>query len=92
AGMGQSTGRFFRDKIAMRIKAKDSGIKVPPFAPLFNDEDNNQFADHVPAPWVLKPRSEASAHGIFKVENKEDLWKNIHELGENRLYYLVEQF
>jgi biotin carboxylase len=92
AGMGQSTGRFFRDKLAMRIKAKDSGIKVPSFAPLFNDEDINQFADHVPAPWVLKPRSEASAHGIIKVENKEDLWKNINELGENRLYYLVEQF
>jgi hypothetical protein len=34
AGMGQSTGRFFRDKVAMRIKAKDSGIKVPSFAPL----------------------------------------------------------
>jgi biotin carboxylase len=92
AGMGQTTGRFFRDKLAMRIKAQDSGIKVPAFAPLFNDEDINQFADHVPAPWVLKPRSEASAHGIIKVENKEDLWKNIHELGENRLYYLVEQF
>jgi biotin carboxylase len=92
AGMGQSTGRFFRDKLAMRIKAKDSGIKVPSFAPLFNDEDINQFADHVPAPWILKPRSEASAHGIIKVENKEDLWKNINELGENRLYYLVEQF
>jgi biotin carboxylase len=92
AGMGQTTGRFFRDKLAMRIKAQDSGIKVPAFAPLFNDEDINQFADHVPAPWVLKPRSEASAHGIIKVENKVDLWKNIHELGENRLYYLVEQF
>jgi biotin carboxylase len=92
AGMGQTTGRYFRDKLAMRIKAQDSGIKVPAFAPLFNDEDINQFADHVPAPWVLKPRSEASANGIIKVENKEDLWKNIHELGENRLYYLVEQF
>ncbi len=92
AGMGQTTGRFFRDKLAMRIKAKDSGIKVPSFAALFNDEDINQFADQVPAPWVLKPRSEASAHGIIKVENKEDLWKNIDELGENRLYYLVEQF
>ncbi len=91
-GMGQTTGRFFRDKLAMRIKAQDSGINVPAFAPLFNDEDINQFADHIPAPWVLKPRSEASAHGIIKVENKEDLWKNIHELGENRLYYLVEQF
>jgi len=92
SGMGQTTGRYFRDKLAMRIKAQDSGIKVPAFAPLFNDEDINQFADHIPAPWVLKPRSEASAHGIIKVENKDDLWRNIHDLGENRLYYLVEQF
>ncbi|MEB2785867.1 ATP-grasp domain-containing protein [Algoriphagus persicinus] len=91
-GMGQTTGRFFRDKLAMRIKAHDSDIKVPAFAPLFNDDDINQFADHIPAPWVLKPRSEASAHGIIKVHDKESLWENIHELGDNRLYYLVEQF
>lgn len=91
-GMGQTTGRFFRDKLAMRIKAHDSDIKVPAFAPLFNDDDINQFADHIPAPWVLKPRSEASAHGIIKVNDKESLWENIHELGDNRLFYLVEQF
>jgi hypothetical protein len=91
-GMGQTTGRYFRDKLAMRIKAQDSGIKVPAFSPLFNNEDINQFADHIPAPWVLKPRSEASAHGIIKVYNKEELWKHINELGDNRLYYLVEQF
>ena len=91
-GMGQSTGRFFRDKLAMRIKAQDSGIKVPSFSSLFNDEEINQFADQVPAPWVLKPRSEASANGIIKVFDKESLWKHIHELGDNRLYYLVEQF
>ncbi|MFC3415041.1 ATP-grasp domain-containing protein [Algoriphagus hitonicola] len=92
AGMGQSTGRYFRDKLAMRIKAQDAGLKVPAFSPLFNDEDINQFADHISAPWVLKPRSEASAHGIIKVHTKEELWENIHSLGENRLYYLVEQF
>ena len=91
-GMGQTTGRFFRDKLAMRIKAHDSDIKVPAFAPLFNDDDINQFADHIPAPWVLKPRSEASANGIIKVHDKESLWENIHQLGDNRLYYLVEQF
>lgn len=91
-GMGQTTGRYFRDKLAMRMKAQDAGIRVPPFSPLFNDEEVNQFADQVPAPWVLKPRSEASAHGIIKVHTKEDLWKHIHELGDNRLYYLVEQF
>jgi hypothetical protein len=76
----------------MRVKAKDSGIKVPAFSSLFNDEDINDFADNVAAPWVLKPRSEASANGIIKVYDKDSLWKNIHELGENRLYYLVEQF
>lgn len=91
-GMGQTTGRFFRDKLAMRIKAHDSDIKVPAFAPLFNDDDINQFADHIVAPWVLKPRSEASANGIIKVHDKESLWENIHQLGDNRLYYLVEQF
>ena len=91
-GMGQTTGRFFRDKLAMRIKAQDSGLRVPAFSPLFNDEDINLFADHISAPWVLKPRSEASAHGIIKVNSKEELWHHIHELGDNRLYYLVEQF
>lgn len=91
-GMGQTTGRFFRDKLAMRIKAQDEGIQVPAFAPLFNDEDINLFADHIPAPWVLKPRSEASAHGIIKVYDKDSLWENIHGLGDNRLYYLVEKF
>lgn len=92
SGMGQTTGRYFRDKLAMRIKAQDAGINVPAFSPLFNDEDIYQYADHIPGPWVLKPRSEASAHGIIKVHNKEELWKHIHELGDNRLYYLVEQF
>jgi len=91
-GMGQTTGRFFRDKLAMRIKAQDSGLRVPAFSPLFNDEDINLFADHISAPWVLKPRSEASAHGIIKVNSKEELCHHINELGDNRLYYLVEQF
>ncbi|MBN3584639.1 ATP-grasp domain-containing protein [Algoriphagus aestuarii] len=91
-GMGQTTGRYFRDKLAMRMKAKDAGINVPDFTSLFHDEDINQFADHVAPPWVLKPRSEASANGIIKVFDKETLWNKIHELEENRLYYLVEQF
>lgn len=91
-GMGQTTGRYFRDKLAMRLRAKDAGIRVPAFSALFNNEEINHFADTVEAPWVLKPRSEASAHGIIKVHNKTDLWKHIDELGENRIYYLVEQF
>lgn len=92
-GMGQTTGRYFRDKLAMRMKAKDAGIPIPAFSSLFNDDEINQFTDTVSPPWVLKPRSEASASGIMKVHSKEELWQKIHELGDkNRIKYLVEQF
>ncbi|HMI07687.1 MAG TPA: ATP-grasp domain-containing protein [Flavobacterium sp.] len=91
-GMGQTTGRYFRDKLAMRMRAKSCGISNPQFCSLFNDHDINTFADTISPPWVLKPRSEASANGIIKVYDKESLWININEMGNNRFKYLVEQF
>ncbi|KAB1157994.1 ATP-grasp domain-containing protein [Flavobacterium luteum] len=91
-GMGQTTGRYFRDKLAMRMRAKSCGISNPSFCSLFNDFDINIFADTVASPWVLKPRSEASASGIIKVYDKDSLWMHINELGNNRFKYLVEQF
>jgi hypothetical protein len=30
-GMGQTTGRYFRDKLAMRMRAKSCGISIPAF-------------------------------------------------------------
>lgn len=92
AGMGQTTGRYFRDKLAMRMRAKSCGISNPNFCSLFNDHDINTFADTISPPWVLKPRSEASSTGIIKVYDKESLWIHINEMGNNRFKYLVEQF
>jgi len=91
-GMGQTTARYFRDKLAMRLRALDAGISVPAFSPLFNNDEINHFADTVPAPWVVKPRSEASAMGIKKVFGKEQLWDVINGLGDDRHGFLVEQF
>lgn len=91
-GMGETTCRYFRDKLAMRVRAQEAGIKVPAFSPLFNDEAINSYADTVPAPWVVKPRADASASGIKKIHSKEDLWQHIHSLGEERHNYLIEQF
>ncbi len=91
-GMGQTTHRYFRDKLAMRQKAKSCGIEVPEFTSIFNDETVNEFADQVPAPWVLKPRSEASATGIKKINSKEELWDAIKKLGEERHLFLLESF
>ena len=91
-GMGQTTARYFRDKLAMRIRAQEAGIRVPAFTALFNDDEINAFADSVPAPWIVKPRSEASATGMKKVHDKKTLWDVINGLGDARHRYLVEQF
>ena len=91
-GMGQTTHRYFRDKLAMRQKAKNSGINVPEFTSIFNNDDVNYFTDTVSAPWVLKPRSEASASGIKKIHNKEELWNAINALGDERHKFLLESF
>jgi aminopeptidase N len=90
--MGQTTGRYFRDKLAMRVRAKSCAIANPSFCSLSNDYDINSFADTIRASWVLKPRSEASAAGIIKVYDKESLWIHINEMGNNRFKYLLEQF
>ncbi|MDR6923599.1 MULTISPECIES: acetyl-CoA carboxylase biotin carboxylase subunit family protein [Chryseobacterium] len=91
-GMGQTTHRYFRDKLAMRQKAKDSGINVPEFTAIFNNDEVRNFIERVPAPWVLKPRSEASASGIKKITSKDQLWDALETLGEERHMFLLESF
>ena len=91
-GMGQTTARYFRDKLAMRMKAAEANILVPPFSALFRDEDINYFVNHIPGPWVIKPRGEASAAGIKKVHDRNGAWEVINDLGEDRYNFLIEQF
>ncbi|WP_259016072.1 ATP-grasp domain-containing protein [Emticicia fluvialis] len=91
-GMGQTTARYFRDKLAMRIQALNCGINVPPFSPLFHDVDITEYLQATAAPWVIKPRSEASAAGIKKVHSFQEAWDTIHSLGEERHNFLIEQF
>src|SRR3954469_12009499 len=44
AGMGRTTASRFRDKLAMRTKARSSGVPVPEFSPTFNDQQVNDWA------------------------------------------------
>jgi biotin carboxylase len=91
-GMGLTTMRYFRDKLAMRMKAMESGIRVPDFIPVLNHADIRYYLDHVPGPWVLKPRSEASAIGIKKIESAEALWPVLESLGDQQSTFLLEKF
>ncbi|AKD57568.1 ATP-grasp domain-containing protein [Spirosoma radiotolerans] len=91
-GMGQTTSRYFRDKLAMRTRAFAADIRVPAFCPLFHDETVTAFLQTTEAPWLIKPRSEASATGIRKVHSLDEAWSAIHLLGDNRHTYLIEEF
>ena len=74
-GMGESPTRYFRDKLAMRVRARQSGVPVPEFTGVFHYDDLRVFLRDVPGPWLLKPRTNASAIGIRKIESPEDLWR-----------------
>ena len=91
-GMGLTTMRYFRDKLAMRMKALDGNVRVPDFVPVFNHGDIRYYLEHVPGPWVLKPRQEASAIGITKIHAAEELWPLLEQLGDKQSSFLLEQF
>jgi biotin carboxylase len=91
-GMGLTTMRYFRDKLAMRMKALEHGIRVPDFIPALNHNDIRYYLDHVAGPWVLKPRSEASAIGIRVIDAPEALWPVLESLGDQQSSFLLEKF
>lgn len=91
-GMGDTTARYFRDKLAMRVKARDHNILVPEFVHALNYDAMRDFTCRVSPPWLLKPRSEASATGIKKVNFAHELWPLLDELGDRQSFYLLEQY
>jgi biotin carboxylase len=91
-GMGDTTTRYFRDKLAMRVRAQEAGIAVPEFIHVLNYARLTEFMERVPAPWLIKPRFEASATGIKKINSPAELWPVVEELGDRQSYYVMERF
>lgn len=91
-GMGLTTIRYFRDKLAMRGKAQGSGVPVPEFIHVLNHQALNDFMARVKPPWLLKPRSQASGIGMKKINEPHELWPYLDQLGDAQSNYLLEQF
>ena len=88
-GMGLTTVRYFRDKLAMRARAKESGILVPEFVHVLNYDALREYMARVPAPWLLKPRSQASGIGMKKIHAPDELWPWLDQLGDKQSNYLL---
>ena len=91
-GMGVTATAYYRDKLAMRTGASESGFLVPPFCRVLNYDELRAYMASVHGPWLLKPRAEASALGIRKIYEPEQLWRTLDELGDLQTNYLLEQF
>jgi biotin carboxylase len=91
-GMGETTTRYFRDKLAMRVKAASDGIPVPGFVHVLNRARIRSFCAQVDPPWFLKPRQQAGAIGIRKITGEDELWAAIDELGDRSSQYLLETY
>ena len=91
-GMGDTTARYFRDKLAMRMRAQEMGIPVPEFIHVLNHDEINEFADKVQFPYMIKARMLAGAYGLKKVQSKEEMWNRINHLGDEQSFFLMERF
>src|SRR5215468_10485523 len=91
-GMGLTTVRYFRDKLAMRARAKEAGILAPEFAHVLNHDEIREFMARVPGPWLLKPRSQASGIGMKKIAEERELWPWLERLGDEQSQFLLERF
>ena len=91
-GMSRTLTAHFRDKLVMREQAQQAGALVPDFTRVLVHSELQEWMQRVPAPWVLKPRSEASAIGIKKMHSPDDVWRALEQLGDRQSFYLLERF
>lgn len=91
-GMGETSTRYFRDKLAMRVRASEAGICVPEFIHVLNYDRLRDFMRRVPGPWLLKPRFEASATGIKKLTTLDEFWAAADALGDRQSFHLLERY
>jgi hypothetical protein len=91
-GLGESAARLFRDKLTMRTRARELGVRVPEFVGVINHDQVRRFLADVPGPWLLKPRPEASSVGLQTLHHADDVWRAIDRLGDDQSYHLLERF
>ena len=97
-GVPSPIARTFRDKLLMRVRAQQTGLRVPEFVHTLNYQSIRDFVERVPAPWMLKPRADAASIGIKKLHNADEVWQAIEELNDSPRFqdrapfYLLERY
>jgi biotin carboxylase len=90
-GMGATTAGCYRDKLAQRVIAGAFGYHVPEFCRVLNYDEIRDYVARVPGPWLLKPRTNTAIAGGRKIENADQLWRALEELGDAQSRFILEK-
>jgi hypothetical protein len=91
AGMGLTTAGYYRDRLAMRIGAREAGFAVGEFARVLHREELRVFMEQTSAPWRLLPRQRDLGWESFRIDTPDELWAVLEQLGDAQSRYLMEQ-
>ncbi|HUV70821.1 MAG TPA: hypothetical protein VMW15_14255 [Terracidiphilus sp.] len=91
-GMGCTTAGCYRDRLAMRVIGQALGFLVPEFCRVLNYDELRAFMDRVGPPWLLKPRRDGRVPGTRRIDEPEQLWRALDELGDEQSRTLLEQY
>jgi len=87
-GMGVTATAYYRDKLAMRTGASESGFLVPPFCRVLNYDELRAYMASVHGPWLLKPRD------IFHVDSiiceHRVVFSAVHQYGKPPMQVMHE--
>jgi biotin carboxylase len=76
----------------MREVAAAAGLEMPEFVGIANHDVVREFLRSTRGPWLLKPRSQASAIGIRKLHDPAEIWPLLDSLGDLQSHHLLERF
>ncbi len=82
----------FRDKVLMKNKLKEKGIRTPHFISLCKNDVFTDIANRIGIPFIVKPTSAAGSFGVYKISMQSDYDKFITENESRTSQYEAEEF
>ncbi len=94
-GPGIEETQLVKDKVLMKTRLQEKGIRVPQFARLpkaLSNEVANKLISKIGFPVIIKPVDGASSIGVSRVDNQQQLQDKIATLAESHYEWEIEEF